>query len=247
MPNYRLNNGAQTMIINECAKLVELYHNNMIADFPLTRGDIQAALLPKEDLERIESITKSGFTVLASSDIEFRVRRSKTMLRSVVLSVSVPYGQRKFYATGEATPARYATEWKPPCESVRVLKLPEDKQAALEEWCIRAVKAARLKMMANKTIRDTVYKCNDSTSLVYHWPALASLCPDPMWRERFRNAPTKNYGRYILPATELPDPKLKAATEIILNTAAMMEAPANQALGAHIRVFQPLPGDRKFT
>ncbi len=242
MPNYKLSPRVLDDMKDRATYLTNQRVEQARTGFPLTRDQVQQAVLPAKWRDQILEMEDDGVEgFVRGPEVNTWLRLDlRGLEREVKLNLSAGsyYEEQKhlILATKE--------------DGFDLTVLPPAKQAQLAEWANNLVLERRLANLAQKTINTFLNNDRMSKSVghvVARWPALTILVQDTGWRHKFASPPVNLKPYRWLPTDDWPVKNKKAIqiAEMMLTSGAMLPSSIknDDEIKATLTSWKPLPGD----
>lgn len=247
MPNHKLGSSLPSDINRRCQGLTQRRVEYARAGFPLTRDELQLAVLPNDLLEDMQSLKARGVIGLpVEDDPDIHLTRDTVprLQRGAVIRVCLHESilvacTTNFYGSDVAGTKHTRTLTIDPA------RLHPDSLLRLSDWTNNVVRVSRHKALVDDTVFTVLAACASVGHVLAAWPMLATLVEDPFWKARFRNGPRSlvNYAPKIELLRRMG--KRMQASEAVLAEAEMLEPFVHKAGEnvAYLHAWEKLPGD----
>lgn len=257
MPSYKLAKEVRDEIAKEAYRLFDLYRDNALECFPLTRQELQDAILTPEQAAAFAALRASGVTTI-TGDYEVFVTFSQDnhpkIVRGCVMNFFCAGTERIIFPRPAGFESQVRAVWSRYNPGTVFLMLDLDKEREVVAWANNAMRAARMHKMALSTFEEVMHIMDSTAMLVNTWKMLTTFVQDTKWRHRFYNMPQKNWDPKYHTIGEFKEyiaPRIRIC-DMMLNTALMVPPltkrtamPAG-SLKATIHSMQALPTDKVF-
>jgi hypothetical protein len=209
------------MIKHNAHQLCQRTEAYAMGAFPLTRMQVQHALLDPATVETMQRLKDQGIRTIdqhSQTHVWFSRESLPGLTRSVSVKLLLPKGIFLREQTYGPNPVQPSMRDSRAAALMDLSLLDDETKERLADWANKAVRAHRLAQLAQATVNELIDSeaAKTTAHLRALWPLMASLVDDASWRAKF-NVPTRALRNYQ-PSPSLLEAykKRMAASEMVI-------------------------------